>query len=163
LTPAGYRIVTIDGGKLSSYHRTSIDAPIVTIASPAKGACARAGQSIVVSAELDAGDREVTARVDCATPIALAPAGGWAWTGSLPDRARGRPSLVVEVSTRSGGYARRTRTFEVCAPPPVPPAGADWPQLGGDPGHTGHRTTELAPPVVPMWTTAIGGHVLQAP
>ena len=27
-TPAGYRVFTVDGGKLASYHRTTVDEPL---------------------------------------------------------------------------------------------------------------------------------------
>ncbi|HEV7558003.1 MAG TPA: metallophosphoesterase, partial [Kofleriaceae bacterium] len=100
LTPAGYRVVTIDGGKLSSYHRTSIDAPLVSIVSPGRGACLADGDPIIVSTEMDAGDRDVTARVDCATPIALRFAGGWVWSATAPALAPGAHSIVVETTTR---------------------------------------------------------------
>jgi len=164
LTPAGYRVVTIDGGRMSSYHRVSVDGPIVSIVSPSPRGCIEPGEPIVVSTELDAGDRQVTARVDCTTPIAMSFAGGWAWTAPLPQLAPGAHSIIVDVSARAGGGARTQASFEVCerpAPPP-PPRDGDWPQLGGNAAHTGARTRELAPPVVAAWATPIGGHVLQA-
>ena len=81
-TPAGYRIVTIDAGKLSSYHRTTIDAP-PPCCRPRAADAPETAAPLVVAAELDAGDATVTARVDCATPIALRFAGGWSWRAQL--------------------------------------------------------------------------------
>lgn len=163
LTPAGYRVITIEGGKLSSYHRTSVSKPVVAVVSPARGSCIQPGEPLIVSTEIDAGDRQVTARIDCTTPIAMSFAGGWAWTVPLPQLEPGGHALVIEATTRAGDGARIHTGFEVCAPPTPPATRDDWPQLGGDPGHTGARTRELAPPLQQVWATPIGGHVLQAP
>jgi len=159
-SPGGYRVMTIDRGVLGTYHRTVVDQPLLQIISPGVGQCVPAtGGSVIVAAEYDAGDPAVTARIDCATPIALRYAGGWNWQAQLPAMAPGPHSLTVvahaDRTTRSAG-------FEVCDAELAPPSGLDWPQVGGAPDHAGVRADELAPPLVPRWATAIGGHVLQA-
>ncbi|MGE5183199.1 MAG: PQQ-binding-like beta-propeller repeat protein, partial [Acidobacteriota bacterium] len=165
-TPAGYRVVTIDRGKLHSYHRTSVDEPELAVVAPARGTCTpeRGGQ-LLVAAELDAGASVVSARVDCATPVALRWAGGWTWRAELPELASGAHAIAVDAVSATGTRASTTVTIEVCEPPPAPPApatGDDWPQLGGSPTHTGARDRELAPPLAVRWTAAAGGHVLTA-
>lgn len=163
-TPAGYRVVTIDAGRLTSYHRTTVDAPYLAVVAPARGQCVRpSGGELVVAAELDAGDSVVTARVDCATPIALRADRGWTWRLALPALDPGGHELAIEARAASGTVARTTATIEVCEPgPPPAPSGADWPQLGGDAAHVGARARELAPPLVARWTATVGGHIVTA-
>ena len=160
-TPAGYRVMTIsDRGALRSYHRTVVERALLEVMSPGRSACvAPAGGPIVIAAAYDAGDPAVTAQVDCATPIALRPVGGWDWQGELPALAPGPHTLTA---TARAGRASSSVGFTVCSAAPPPPAGADWPQLGGAPDHTGARVRELAPPLAERWTTAIGGHALHA-
>jgi outer membrane protein assembly factor BamB len=165
-TPAGYRVVTIAGGHLASAHRAVVDAPQLSIVapSPAAGACAPSGGELVVSSAIDAGDLVVTARVNCATPIALRYDGGWTWRGELPALASGNHALVVDATSATGGDAHATTTIVTCGDRPPPPlAGADWPQLGGDPTHVNARAHEIAPPLVARWTRALGNHVVTAP
>ncbi|HEX7837164.1 MAG TPA: metallophosphoesterase, partial [Kofleriaceae bacterium] len=38
-SPGGYRVMTIDRGALSSYHRTVVDRPLLTVVSPGAGQC----------------------------------------------------------------------------------------------------------------------------
>ena len=162
-SPGGYRVMTIDRGVLGSYHRTVVEGPLLEVISPGRGQCVPAsGGSVLAAAEYDAGDPAVTARIDCATPIALRYAGGWSWQAQLPAMAPGPHTVTV---TARAGRASSSVGFEVCAagmaPPGPKPSGLDWPQVGGGPEHTGARDAELAPPLALRWATAIGGHVLQ--
>jgi outer membrane protein assembly factor BamB/predicted phosphodiesterase len=166
-SPGGYRVMTIDRGALSSYHRTVVERPLLEIISPGRGPCVPAKDATAIAAvEYDAGDPVVTARIDCGTPIAMRYAGGWAWQAKLPAIAPGPHTLTVvaragRVSTAVG--------FEVCepaaepgtAPGAAPAAGLDWPQVGGAADHAGARDRELAPPLVQRWAATTGGHVLQ--
>ena len=162
-TPAGYRVMTIAGGKLTSYHRTTVDAPFVSIVGPGRGQCApRTGAELVVAAELDASATVVSARIDCATPIALRFVGGLDWRAELPVLAPGAHELAVTARSASGTHAETTQTIAVCEPAPSPPAAAPWPQLGGGPTHEGAVARAITPPLSPRWTTAVGGHVLSA-
>ena len=159
-TPGGYRVMTIDHGALTSYHRTVVEHPVLEVIAPAKGQCVpMSGGSVLAAAEADAGDPAVTARIDCATPIALRFAGGWSWQADLPVLAPGPHSLTLNAGA---GRAQTSVGFEVCDPGTPPAAGDDWPQLGGTADHRGARDRELAPPLVARWATAVGGHVLQA-
>ena len=164
-TPAGYRVVTIDRGRLSSYHRTVVDEPHLAAIVPAPGACAVRGGGLLVAAELDAGAAAVSARIDCGTPIELRHAGGWIWRAELPALAAGTHTLALTARAPSGLRASRTATFEVCEdpePPPAPAADAAWPQLGGAAGHAGAVAHVIAPPLAMRWARPIGGHALQA-
>ena len=159
-SPGGYRVMTIDHGALTSYHRTVVEHPLLEIVAPGAGQCVPiSGGQVVAAAEYDAGDPAVTARVDCATPIALRYAGGWNWQVELPPLPPGPHTLTV---TAHAGRVTTALGFDVCDAGAAPAAGPDWSQVGGAPDHTGARTHELAPPLATRWTTAIGGHVLQA-
>ncbi|HET9627612.1 MAG TPA: PQQ-binding-like beta-propeller repeat protein [Kofleriaceae bacterium] len=159
-TPAGYRVLTLDQGALSSYHRTTVDQPLLQIVAPGHGQCVpAAGGPMLAAVEFDGGDPAVTARIDCATPVALRAAGGWSWQGDLPTLAPGPHTLTLEARA---GHASSAIGFTVCEPDPPPAAGPDWPQVGGAPGHAGALDRELAPPVIARWATPVGGHVLQA-
>jgi outer membrane protein assembly factor BamB len=163
-TPAGYRVVTLDGGRLTSSHRTVVDAPLLRLIAPSTGQCVPAlGADLIVAAELGAGHATVRARLDCATPIELRYGGGWSWQTRLPALAAGAHTLTVDAHAPAGEDAHLATTIEVCeppAPPAVDPAAA-WPQVGGGPSHLGARAAELAPPLVTRWTATVGGHVLQ--
>jgi len=161
-TPAGYRVFTVDGGKLASYHRTTVDAPIATVVAPAPGQCVRGGD-LIAAAELDASTSVVTARIDCATPIELRWAGGWNWRAPLPELATGAHTVAIEATSASGTRATTTATIDICDPRGAPGASGDWAQLGGGPTHAGARAHELVPPLVTRWTQTVGGHVVTAP
>ncbi len=176
-TPAGYRVVTIDGGVLSSYHRTVVGQPLLAMIAPAHGGClAPDGGPLIVAAELDAGSASVTAQVDCGTPIALRYAGGWSWRTELPALASGPHTIAIDARSPSGMRVSRTVTVEVCARSgparkrslarsisgPAPTA-ASWPQLGGNARHTGATPVAIAPPLGQRWAATVGGHVLAAP
>ncbi len=162
-TPAGYRVVTLEGGALSSYHRTVIDEPYLEIASPLRGQCVPLAEAeLLVAAELDAGSAQVTAYLDCGSELALRYAGGWIWRAELPVLSAGGHTIVVEARTPSGAHARRAYAFEACAPPPPPAPGPGWPQLGGAADHAGAVTRELLPPLIPQWAASAGGHLLSA-
>jgi outer membrane protein assembly factor BamB/predicted phosphodiesterase len=160
-TPAGYRVITIDAGKLASSHRTVVDSAQVTIAD----ACIRDGQ-LVVSAELPSGATAVTAQIDCATPFELRWAGGWSWRGRValdPATPGIDHAITVTATSATGARVEVAGTITPCDAEPAPRAGSDWPQLGGDAAHTGARASEIAPPLVTRWTATAGGHVLHAP
>ena len=111
-TPAGYRVVTIAGGKLTSTHRTTVDRPFVSVIAPAHGACVPAiGAELLVAAELDAAGAAITARVDCATPMALRRAGGWDWRGELPALTPGPHTLAITATSPSGARGDATATI----------------------------------------------------
>jgi outer membrane protein assembly factor BamB/predicted phosphodiesterase len=154
-TPGGYRVMTMDGPALRSTHRTTVDEPFVQVMPPACGS-----QQLVVAA--DAADN-VSARVDCATPIAMRPVGGWDWAVTLPPLSKGAHGVEIVVTTASGQRVTRQTTFETCAASPAPAAGDDWDQLGGSPSHGGARGHEVRPPLTTRWTTTVGGHLLTAP
>jgi len=159
-SPGGYRVMTIDRGAIGTYHRTVVDRPLLEVIAPGRGQCVpMAGGTVLAAAEHDAGDPAVTARIDCATPIALRFAGGWSWRAELPVLPPGPHTLTLHAGA---GRVSTTVGFEVCEPAAAPIAGDDWPQLGGAPDHAGARDRELAPPLVARWATPVGGHVLQA-
>ncbi|MGE0870072.1 MAG: PQQ-binding-like beta-propeller repeat protein [Kofleriaceae bacterium] len=161
-TPAGYRVVTIDRGLLTAYHRSVVEQPFVSVIAPAPHQCTGAGHPLIVAAELDAGSVSVTAQLDCGTPVALRYAGGWSWRTDLPPLSDGAHTLRIEAQSANGEVATRTVAIEACSTTEPPAAGEPWPQLGGNSGHTGARATELAPPLQTRWTNTVGGHILHS-
>jgi len=160
MSPGGYRVMTIDRGALTNYHRTVVDDPLLEVVAPGPGQCVPAtGGRVLVAAEYDAADPAPTAQIDCGTPIELVAAGGWSWQAELPALEPGPHTVTVAMRT---SRARSSVGFEVCDATAAPPAGPDWPQVGGAADHAGARDRELAPPVVMRWAAAVGGHVLQA-
>ncbi|MBA3451703.1 MAG: metallophosphoesterase, partial [Deltaproteobacteria bacterium] len=102
-TPAGYRVVTIEGGALGSYHRTVIDQPHLEVVAPARGQCAAlAGGELLVAAELDGGSAQVTAHLDCGSELTLRYVGGWTWRAELPGLTAGAHTIVVDARSPSG-------------------------------------------------------------
>ena len=156
-TPGGYRIVTVDKGALTSEHRTVSDGPYMSLLAPA---CVT--DTVFVAAAIDAGTTTVTAAIDCAAPIPLTPAGGWDFRLSAPTLPAGGHRIELEARSSTGRVATRVASYQVCGQSPPPRIGADWPQLGGGPAHTGAVPRELAPPLTTRWVQAIGGHALQA-
>jgi outer membrane protein assembly factor BamB len=137
-TPAGYRIVQIAGDKLSTRHHTTVDRPFLSIVAPAHGQCTpRAHGELLVAAELDASTATITARVDCATPIALRAVGGWDWRAELPNLAPGAHQITVEARAASGVTTTTSSAIEVCDP-------------------------ASGPSMQAKWVTAVGGHILSA-
>ena len=140
-TPAGYRILEIGAAHaVRSEHHVTLDAPYVGITSPGAGQCVVPGAASELLVAASAVD--VTARIDCGTPIALRSAGGWTARGVLPPLAAGVHTLEVEVRAADGEVARAPRALAVCiqaAPPAAPTL-----------------------PRVQRWATSVGGHVLTA-
>src|SRR5207253_7282453 len=64
---------------------------------------------------------------------------------------------------RAGGPSRttisRSQQFCVIGRSDAPGAIADWPQLGGGPGHLGAVTARLDPPLRTVWADSVGGHI----
>ena len=154
-TPAGYRVVTVDGGKLTSYHRTVVETPALDVVQR----CAR--RELDVAVELVAAQNDVAARIDCGAPLQLEPRGGWIWSAPLPELGSG--AHVVDVTATSLYGLRVTRSVAIAAcPTSTARAGDDWPGLGGGADHRGARDRELAPPLAEVWAAPVGGQALQA-
>ena len=164
LMPAGYRVATLDRtGMLSTYHRTVVDEPQLSVVAPAFGSCIPpSGGTVIVAAELDAGSAAIDARVDCATPIAMRYVGGWNWRAELPALRPGSHTLLVDARTPSGTRVSKRASFEVCAPPAATPPAAEWSQLGGSPRHDGISPQPIAPPLELRWASTVGGQIMHA-
>jgi outer membrane protein assembly factor BamB len=161
-TPSGYRVVTFTGGVPAIVHRERMLVPHLELTAPDPFACVPAAPfPLVAAASISAGAPAVTARIDCGTPQLLAPAGGWTFTGTAPALAPGRHTITLEAKSVGGVTVTRAISLDVCearsTPTPRPPVIGAWPQLAGGPTHTGARDEVLAPPLVTLWTAALGG------
>jgi len=188
-TPAGYRVVTVDAGRLTTTERSTLLAPVLDLAAPRT--CAGPGAvDVIAVAAIDAGAPVVTAAwADASTrppPAAtigsawtraatatassparsaaatssLAPVGGWAYRGQL-EPLGGQPRTLILTATSPGGLRHERRDLIV----PCPTRGSGsartgrWSQLQGGPTHLGATIASIGD-LAPAWTTAIGGHVL---
>lgn len=164
-TPAGYRVMTIANGRLSSYHRTTVDAPWISVVAPLRSQCAGTADrpsALMVAAEVNAATSVVTGLVDQRLPILFQYVGGHNWRASLPPLAPGPHEAAISARSATGARAHVRHRFVACTPDPGPRAGADWPQIGGGPTHTGALPRAIAPPLAPHWTTPVGGHIITA-
>jgi len=157
MTPAGYRVVTIENGQLRTTHHTVVDRPLVELVAPRGGCGSPAGFDLVVAAEVGAGPVAVTAAVDGGAPMPMTPAGGWDYRLHLA-LAPGRHEVHV-VAGGAAGQGTSDDLVEVCARRPVVHAHGAWPGLQGGPTHLGARADELEPPLTTAWTATVGGNV----
>lgn len=156
--PAGYRVVTVDQGRLSTTERSTLRVPIVALAAPVD--CVAPGPVPVIAiAAIDAGAPTVTAQWgNSASAVALAPRGGWAYAGTLPAMA-GIHDLVVTASSDSGrSFVSRTTLTSCTTAPPIAPVAGVWPQIQGGPEHLGASAATVAG-IAPAWTVAVGGPI----
>lgn len=161
-TPGGYRVITVEDGRLTSTHHTVVDAPYLQIVSPGPTVCSPIDGALLVSLELDASKTRVIARVDGGDPFPLRHAGGWVWNGRFPRLGEGSHVVEVEARSQAGVSTTRTATFTRCDAPASPDPGADWPQIGGAADHAGTAVCRVEPPLVERWAQLTGGHMLQA-
>lgn len=168
-TPAGYRVVTFDGGlgvpRLE--HHTVVNRPVLQPIYPRPWTCVpRRGAHLIVAAELGGATPTVTATIDGAPPVTLRAAGGWTFVDDtdLGTLAPGKHLLELHAS---GGRAAPVVTIsQFCVaeddragPAMAPGAAADWPQHQGSAGNDGATATRLAPPLHVAWAHAVGGHL----
>lgn len=154
ITPAGYRIVTIAAGKVTTRLHTVVNRSVVELVHPRPGGgCAAAGTIDVIAAvELRGASRPVRLAIDGAPARVMHPTGGW--TYSLRARlapGRHRARLRVGAIVRDLSFCTYARTR--------PPARAtDWSQLGAGPQHRGAVAKSFHPPLRTAWARAIGGY-----
>ncbi|CAN5387878.1 hypothetical protein BH11MYX1_BH11MYX1_41810 [soil metagenome] len=89
-TPAGYRVLTLEGDELHSQHFVTLDRPLVSVLAPR---CVQ--RELLVAATTPT----VTARIDGGTPITMRSVGGWDWRAELPVLAPGAHRVDVNGTT----------------------------------------------------------------
>jgi outer membrane protein assembly factor BamB len=159
-SPAGYRAVTMDGGLIAITHHNTTDQAFVEVVWPREGDCVSPGEVEVLAAvNLPARAPRVTAVVEGQPKVSLTYRGGWGYGGKVVVGSEPRQELVVTV-TAQGREPLVRRTNLCSASRPVPPEPlAEWPQLGGGPGHEGRFLAPVTPPLEVAWATHVGGHV----
>lgn len=153
-TPGGYRIIELVAGGIDVRHHNVVNRGHARIVYPRGTVCGPVTE-ILAAIEMGAGDLEVRATIDGRT-VPLEPAGGWVYRAALEGPAGGG---TIQLRARRGvdELAESVDWQPVtCAEPEVL---GEWPQLQGNPGHTGYTSRPIAPPLAPLWTTAVGGHV----
>jgi MYXO-CTERM domain-containing protein len=161
-SPAGYRVVTFEGGVPTVEHRARLVEPQLAVTSPHPGSCTPpAGFQLLVSAALDATLPAVTARIDCGEERTLSPigSGGWSFGVDIGPLTTGTHSIDLTATTPAGRKLTKQVAFEVCTPSTRTRTAADWLQLGGDATHTNATATAIQPPLTQLWATSIGGNI----
>jgi outer membrane protein assembly factor BamB len=162
LAPAGYRVVSLDNGAMTLRHRTVVDEPVLHLMWPLAEPCVAPGGTLIASAEGGVGTSAVAAAID-GSPIAMAPAGGWVWTGAFAPLTDGPHQVDLQLQGADGLLAERHATFTVCSGSPPPPLDvsddSEWLQHQGDPRHHGSSPTALELPLATAWVAAVGGHL----
>lgn len=159
-SPAGYRVVNLDGPTPAIEHRERLLRPQLALISPPPGTCAPPGGGpVTVAAALDGATPTVQARVDCGRAQTLTAVGGWDFAGRLPRLTPGTHTLTLRATSPGGRAATTTVGVAVCAPASTAPAAGAWPQVGGGPGHLGARVAPLPPPLTARWSTSLGATI----
>lgn len=153
-SPAGYRLLSLEGDRLAIRHHDVVEAPLLAAVHPLPGGCV-AGDRFLAAAEAGPGLRSLTLSVAGAPPVAMTPVGGWLYEAPLAvdDRATHEAELVLRLADGR----RIARAVPFCREVPAVVASDDWPQLGRDARHHGFRETPLSPPLAVAWAHALGG------
>lgn len=172
-SPRGFRIVHVDGDKVTCEMRVAQQDQRVEIIHPVEGG--QVGDDKVhlqvLAYDTAVLAREVRYRVEFAgssQPLTgkLAASGRWMWTGviSVPKGlSNNSAKLAVEVSAADGSTWKAQSTFVVGGQAAVSPRmGEPWRFFHGDAGHRGYLPGGPVPPLSPAWATNIGGTVMLA-
>jgi outer membrane protein assembly factor BamB len=164
VSPAGYRIVNLDGPIPVIEHRERMVRPQLGLVTPHPGTCSPPlGGPLVVAAALDGATPHVTGRVDCGRPRALRHLGGWTFAGELPALLPGPHTIELEATSRGGRERRGAVAFNVCAPATATVVPGAWPQDGGGAEHRHARAEPLPPPLTVRWSTSLARAPAAAP
>jgi outer membrane protein assembly factor BamB/predicted phosphodiesterase len=158
-TPAGYRIITVEGGveggELSITHATITERPAPRITWPLESVCAPAGPlEILAAAEPRAIAGPIEVSIDGGRRIELSHRRGWVHGARLE---AGLDPGVYELALHHGGASQR-RVFSICGERPPARAG-EWRQVQGGGEHHG-RAPHIGPPLRGLWVADVGEHVL---
>jgi MYXO-CTERM domain-containing protein len=143
-SPAGYRVVHLDGSTLFSEFWPTVNKNAATLGVVAPdGKCTAPDQPFAIQGSLAIPSVDsVWARIDCGPPQMLAPAQAMTYLGSGPALAQGKHTLHLEATRDSRVVATAATSFSVCANAPN--------ALGG---------MTLAAPVESRWLTNVGGNI----
>lgn len=168
-SPAGFKIVSVDGSTLSSRVRYRADGRWIRIVSPNDSVITpRLGMTVAVNAYDATGDFVTMSYVikrneQQVAAGNLARKGEWSWTGILADRAlaAGPCSIFVTGTTDQGQTATSSADFTVWnrgRATPIPTG--NWPQFGGGPSRGGKAvSTTLTSPLGISWMTHTEGTI----
>lgn len=172
-SPRGFRIIHVDGDKLTCEWRVGQQNRRLEVIHPARDArCGGENLHLQVLA-YDTAIRvdEVRYRLEIAgssAPITgkLAPSGRWMWASScrVPQgTSGGRARLFVEALAADGQVWKAESDFELSGKSVARPImGEPWRFFHGDAGHRGYLPTGPKPPLAMAWATNVGGTILLA-
>jgi outer membrane protein assembly factor BamB len=144
-TPAGYRVVSLSDGLLTVSHRTTTEAQVAWVFPEEDYCLDPAHPDLVISATATP-----QLRVDD-HPVALTPAGGWAYVARVADLSAG---------FHHARLGAQDIDFRVCTPQPMDERPRrPWLQTQNGPRHEGATALALAPPLELIWATPTGGHL----
>jgi len=172
-SPRGFRIIHVDGDRLTCEWRVGQQEQRVEVIHPADGAVVN-GET--VSIQVLAYDTAVRVKevrytlafADSAQPLTgkLAPDGRWMWRGScrVPQGlSKQNAELRIEVTAADGSEWKANSRFAVSRRAGSPPRmGEPWRFFHNDAGHRGYVSEGPRPPLSMAWATNVGGTILLA-
>ncbi|MBI4581293.1 MAG: PQQ-binding-like beta-propeller repeat protein [Planctomycetes bacterium] len=179
-SPRGFRIIHVDGDKLTCEWRVGQQERRLEIVHPADGAEVDGHQVHLQALAYDTAIRvdKVHYRLEIDDGAGtgpqrvvegdLAPAGRWMWADNAQiapggEAVRGAGRLTVEALAADGSRWTAESKFNVTGRNVVAPKmGEPWRFFHGDIGHRGYVRAGPKPPLSMAWATNVGGTILLA-
>ncbi len=175
-SPRGFRIIHVDGERIRCEWRLGAQKRRLEIVHPAISGltCGRDVPIRVLAYDTAVRVRSVRYRIfdtgeaiaNPTEPIAsgdLWAEGAWSWAGRWripPGVGSGPKRLEIEARAADGSVWTRGGMFRLDADKVLAvKAGEAWPFFHNDAGHRGYVTNGPRPPLVPAWSTNIGGTI----
>lgn len=165
-SPAGFKVIDVGAGRITSRMRWLADGRRLTIVTPAEALLIPEGDLMVLVNAYETSADTVSMRYELkggGQSIAkgeLKAQGDWNWQGSIPaDKiTRGAYELLITATNDQGVTTEAKSSFMVMAVRPAKAAPKqDWTQFAGGPQRGGVAPTELRPPLTPVWYRHGGG------
>jgi outer membrane protein assembly factor BamB len=160
-TPAGYRIVFLEDGKVTTKIRYAGVKEHMAIVFPDAATPVEPGRVRILvnvydsSAEL----AKVAYSVDGGEESLMAPVGDWSWVATTPVAPeQGQHSLEVRATSKGGRSWKRKSAFRVAGKEyAAPQTRSEWPCFQGNVRHTGIAEDKVTAPLRLAWFHNTGG------
>jgi hypothetical protein len=161
-SPAGYRVVQLDGKLLHNMFWPTINAQakVVNISAPSFSCVAPSTPFQIEASLMAEAGSYVAYRIDCGDPHVMSEVGPMSYAARDPGITEGEHTLHVEARLLTGRFVSSSRTITGCTAPSVPAVvPSDWPQLGGNGIHAGLQSKVIEPGLVEYWSTQLDGTI----
>lgn len=172
-SPRGFRIVHVDGDKITCEWRAGQQDKRIEVIHPASGVAVGGGKLHLQVLAYDTAVRVKEVRYTlelgaAAQPLTgkLAASGRWMWTGdlALPANVSADEAVMkVEALAADDSTWKAESRFRLNGQPVAAPRmGEPWQFFHGDAGHRGYLADGPKPPLSMAWATNVGGTILLA-